>query len=39
MGIGCTGGRHRSPAIVEDISRSIKEKHGIKPNVIHRDME
>jgi UPF0042 nucleotide-binding protein len=39
MGIGCTGGRHRSPAIVEDISRYIKEKHGIKPNVIHRDME
>jgi UPF0042 nucleotide-binding protein len=39
MGIGCTGGRHRSPAIVEDISKYIKEKHGIKPNVIHRDME
>lgn len=39
MGIGCTGGRHRSPAIVEEISKYIKEKHGIKPNVIHRDME
>ena len=39
IGIGCTGGRHRSPAIVEEMSRHIKEKHGIKPNVIHRDME
>lgn len=39
IGIGCTGGMHRSPAIVEEISKYIKEKHGIKPNVIHRDME
>jgi len=39
MGIGCTGGRHRSPAIVEDVSKYIKERHNLKPNVIHRDME
>lgn len=39
VGIGCTGGMHRSPAIVEEISKYIKEKHGIKPNIIHRDME
>jgi len=39
IGIGCTGGVHRSPAIVEWISRYINEKHSIKPNVIHRDME
>lgn len=39
MGIGCTGGMHRSPAIVEEISKYIKEKHSIRPNVIHRDME
>lgn len=38
IGIGCTGGMHRSPAIVEEISQYIKEKHGIKPSVIHRDM-
>lgn len=38
-GIGCTGGRHRSPAIVEEISQYINKRHGIKPNVIHRDME
>ncbi len=39
IGIGCTGGRHRSPVIVGEIARHIHEKHGIKPNVIHRDME
>jgi UPF0042 nucleotide-binding protein len=39
IGIGCTGGRHRSPAIVEEISRYISNKHDIKPGVIHRDME
>ncbi len=38
IGVGCTGGMHRSPAIVENIAKYIKEKHGIKPNVIHRDM-
>lgn len=39
IGIGCTGGRHRSPAIVEEISQYINKRHGIKPNVMHRDME
>lgn len=39
IGIGCTGGRHRSPAIVEKIAEYMKDKHGIKPEVIHRDME
>lgn len=38
IGIGCTGGVHRSPAIVERISSYIQSKHGIKPIVIHRDM-
>lgn len=38
IGVGCTGGMHRSPAIVENIAKYMKEKHGIQPNVIHRDM-
>ncbi|GER93917.1 RNase adaptor protein RapZ [hot springs metagenome] len=38
VGIGCTGGMHRSPAIVEEISKHIDKKHGIKSYVIHRDM-
>lgn len=38
MGIGCTGGMHRSPAVVEEIAKYIRQKHGIKPDIIHRDM-
>jgi len=37
VGVGCTGGRHRSPAIVEHIAKSIK-KGGMELNVIHRDI-
>lgn len=39
IGIGCTGGRHRSPAIAGDISGFIEENLFLKPMVIHRDME
>lgn len=39
IGIGCTGGRHRSPALVEELARYINEKHSLNPGVIHRDME
>ncbi len=39
IGIGCTGGRHRSPAIVEELSRYIKVRYNIRPRVVHRDME
>ena len=37
IGIGCTGGNHRSPAIVEKVAKHIK-KHPIDLTVIHRDM-
>jgi UPF0042 nucleotide-binding protein len=39
IGFGCTGGRHRSPAIVERIAGQITKKHGIEPAVIHRDIQ
>lgn len=39
IGIGCTGGRHRSPAIAEEISHHIDERYKIRANVVHRDME
>ncbi len=39
IGFGCTGGRHRSPAIVERMAQYIRRKTGIEPAVIHRDME
>ncbi|MBF0319307.1 MAG: RNase adapter RapZ [Nitrospirae bacterium] len=37
LGIGCTGGRHRSPAIVEK-AREFSKKHDLFIDVIHRDM-
>ncbi len=37
IGIGCTGGRHRSPAIVEKI-KGILEKQKLNVSVIHRDI-
>ena len=37
IGIGCTGGKHRSPAIVEEVKKSIK-KLKLDVSVIHRDM-
>ncbi len=39
IGFGCTGGRHRSPAIVERIATGIRRIHGIEPGIIHRDLE
>ncbi len=37
VGIGCTGGRHRSPAITEKIAALIK-KHPVEINTVHRDI-
>jgi UPF0042 nucleotide-binding protein len=38
IGIGCTGGRHRSPAIVQEIEKTLK-KRKLNTNVIHRDLD
>jgi len=38
VGIGCTGGRHRSPAVADEIASRIKE-HPVGISIIHRDME
>ena len=38
IGIGCTGGRHRSPAIVQDIENNLR-KRKIKTTVTHRDLD
>jgi len=35
IGVGCTGGNHRSPAIVEKLKRSLK-KHPIDLRIVHR---
>ncbi|HEX8947312.1 MAG TPA: RNase adapter RapZ, partial [Dissulfurispiraceae bacterium] len=39
VGIGCTGGRHRSPAVIQALSEHIKRTHGITPGIIHRDID
>lgn len=38
IGIGCTGGRHRSPAIVQEIENNLR-KQKIKTTVTHRDVD
>jgi UPF0042 nucleotide-binding protein len=38
IGIGCTGGHHRSVAIAEELGRRL-EKQGIRAAVRHRDVE
>ena len=38
LGIGCTGGRHRSVALSEQLASQIRDK-GFKVNLIHRDVE
>jgi RNase adapter protein RapZ len=37
IGIGCTGGKHRSPAIVEKLKGSLK-KHPVDLSIVHRDL-
>jgi len=38
ISLGCTGGRHRSVAVTEELREFFKELH-ITPRVTHRDME
>ena len=39
LGIGCTGGRHRSVAITEELAKSLGGNEGINLHVRHRDLE
>jgi UPF0042 nucleotide-binding protein len=38
VGVGCTGGRHRSVAIVEELRRFL-DGQGFAPTVVHRDID
>ena len=38
IGIGCTGGRHRSVAIAEKIGKDLSKK-GLNVSIVHRDLE
>jgi RNase adapter protein RapZ len=37
VAFGCTGGRHRSVAIAEEVATRLRA-HGVEPTVIHRDV-
>ena len=38
VAVGCTGGRHRSVVLAEELARSM-EAHGFRPVVNHRDLD
>lgn len=38
IGIGCTGGRHRSVAVTENIAEYLQSQH-IAYNIFHRDID
>lgn len=38
IGVGCTGGHHRSVAISEEIARRLADDDTIEVNIIHRDL-
>jgi UPF0042 nucleotide-binding protein len=39
IGIGCTGGRHRSVVIAEYLARSLEKTCDVSIDVVHRDLE
>jgi UPF0042 nucleotide-binding protein len=39
IAIGCTGGRHRSVAIAEELARQLSGSVGAQIGVVHRDLE
>jgi UPF0042 nucleotide-binding protein len=38
IGIGCTGGRHRSVVLTEELARRLRAVTGISIDVVHRDI-
>ena len=38
VGVGCTGGMHRSPVIVQELAKKVQLSFGIEPAIIHRDI-
>ena len=38
IAVGCTGGRHRSVSVVEELRRWLEER-GLPPSVVHRDID
>jgi UPF0042 nucleotide-binding protein len=38
IAIGCTGGRHRSVVVAEELARVLR-MHNLDPTVLHRDVD
>jgi UPF0042 nucleotide-binding protein len=38
LAIGCTGGKHRSVAISEELARRLSDEDGMAVKVVHRDL-
>ena len=38
IAIGCTGGRHRSVVLAEELARRLRD-HGVGASVVHRDLD
>jgi UPF0042 nucleotide-binding protein len=38
IALGCTGGRHRSVVIAEELARRLRRR-GVHPTVMHRDVD
>lgn len=38
VGIGCTGGHHRSVAVSEELARRLGERSDLDVSVVHRDI-
>jgi UPF0042 nucleotide-binding protein len=39
LAVGCTGGRHRSVVLVEELARRLQEEPGVVTSVSHRDVD
>jgi len=39
VGIGCTGGRHRSVVLAEELARRLSDKHRARVKTTHRDVD
>jgi UPF0042 nucleotide-binding protein len=38
VSVGCTGGKHRSVAVAEELARRLRGEDGVTVNVVHRDL-